>query len=425
MRPTPTVSPHKSLLAAAVLPAILLAGCSDRIVAPDASPSVSARATRNTADAAGQGCAAIAAAHPGAADGDYAMLGLGGATFKVYCNDMSTSPATFLTLAISGPESGKNFGSWAGEYQHLWEDHVIETYYSRLRFDPATLLVDNNDLTFSQTIGGRAFGPGAYLYNFPYANAADCLGWPPSGRANIDLNGTPFSIDDNFLTDGWFPYGYVNGQDNGWGQVKSVTGKTVDLVGGGFCGGTAPSKVSGFTQFAFTGPGLSSPTVTLSASSPVIRGSAATISASASHPDNVPVWTSWNLGDGSTGSGAIPSTHTYANSGTYPVQFTATDGATTPASATQSVKVLSCTEATGYVGQIITGMLSENDARPLVVSLDGVAASLDKGNMSSANGKLGAFDNKLQAALNSGKIGASTYATLAGYSAAIRVCMGL
>jgi hypothetical protein len=412
---------HRSLLLAGALP-IILAGCADKLVMPDAAPAApTVRATRNTADPSGQGCAAIAAAHPGSPDGDYAMLGMGGATFKVYCNDMAGAPATFLTLGVSGPESGRNFGGWYGEYQHLWENHVIQTFFTRLRFDPATLEADNNDQTFAQTVGGSAFGPGAYLFSFPYANAGDCLGGAPQGQANIDLNGTPFSIDDIFVTEGWTPNGYLNGVYNGWDQQTPITGKTLDIVGGGFCGGTLPVKHRGFTQFAFTGPALSSPTATLTASTPVIKGSPASFSASSSHPDGLPTWTSWDLGDGTTGSGAIASSHTYAAAGTYNVSFTATDDATTPAVASQVVTVLSCGQATDYAGQIIAGLLPENEAHPLIVSLQQVAASL--GNANAAAGKLGAFNNKLKAALNSGKISAATYAMLAEYSRQISVCM--
>jgi hypothetical protein len=493
---------------------MVLAACADDLLAPKSPAASPTRATRSVGDVSG-GCAEIAAAHPGSPDGDYAVRGMGGATFKVYCYNMASAPATYLTLGVSGPESGKNFGSWGGEYQHLWENHVIETYYSRLRFDPATLQVDNNDITFSETIGGRAFGPGAYLYSFPYANAGDCLGSAPLGRANIDLNGTPFSLDELFVTEGWTPNGYVNGEYNGWDETKAVTGKTADLVGGGFCGGTNPVKQRGFTQFAFSGPALSSPSAAMTASSPLQEGSAtSSFTSSASHPNGVPFWTAWDLGDGTTGTGPMPASHTYAaDNGTYTVTFTAYDGATEPTTVTRvvvvenvapavsaipgatifagetygatgtfsdpgtdthtgtvdygdgagaltlgagtfalshtyatpgtytvtvtimdddgasttssaTVKVLSAADAARGLMQLIASLMPENQAHPLIVSLEQFVASLGRGSAASARGQLGAFDNKLRADLDAGKISAATYATLAEYSRRIRASMG-
>ena len=329
-RPFSLVRPR--IVAGAVFIAAALAGCTDSPVAPDGAARRLVPGSSNAVVSPGgpsASCAAIAATHPGAPDGQYA-INVGGKTFAVYCAQMASTPAEYLTLAATG--SGKNFGSWTG-------DHMLQTYFTKVRLNLATLQVKNDDYTFSTTYGGSVFGPGVYLYQYPYASAGDCLGSSPQGAANVDLTGTPFSIHDVFLTDGWYPGGYVNGAYNGWGGQIAVNGKIADLIGGGYCGGTTPNTSPGYLQLAFTGPALASPGVKLLAPSTSLEGQAVRLSAFASHPAGVTFWTAWDLGDGTTGVGPVPSSHVYADEGTYTVTFTASDGATPPTVATKVIAV--------------------------------------------------------------------------------------
>ena len=65
-----------------------------------------------------------------------------------------------------------------------------------------------------------------------YATAMGCDGDLANGTANIDLQGTPFAVDDTFVTD-----------DLGIGSATfSASDQVVDLTGGGFCGWTPPGR---------------------------------------------------------------------------------------------------------------------------------------------------------------------------------------
>jgi len=55
-------------------------------------------------------CAAIRAANPAAADGDY-IISPGGNTFTVYCHDMAGAPREYLTLVNTG--GGRNYSATA------------------------------------------------------------------------------------------------------------------------------------------------------------------------------------------------------------------------------------------------------------------------------------------------------------------------
>ncbi|HEX4684972.1 MAG TPA: PKD domain-containing protein [Gemmatimonadaceae bacterium] len=492
-----------SVTAGALLAA---AACNDSLVAPT-NPAIHPAGRARSDVAAGAtsaSCAAIATAHPGSADGNYAVRNAAGNTFVVYCAGMSGSPVAYLTLPTQG--SASNFGSWS--VPNSSSPSTITTWYSRVQFDVDQLQIVTDDHTFAHSNNSHVPGPGVDLDWWDFGNAAGCS-WGDDGGANVDLNGTPFSINDMIYVDGWFPTGSINGVYYGWGDGTLVTGKSMNLTGGGDCG---DAGIRGnHLQVAFSGPDLPSPTAHVGAVSGN-EGASVALSASASGSSGVPVWTSWDLGDGTTGTGPIPASHTYADNGNYTITFTATDGATTPTtvtaiatianvaptvstipgatimvgetytasgtfsdpgadtwtatvdygsgatalalsgrsvalsntyiragtytvdvtvtdddngagSAIATVQVLSPAQA-GVVLQQMVSSLAPGDAQALTQSLTAFAASVARGNTTAAAGQLNAFQNKLGALKNSGRISDASYALLSGYAQRVGAALG-
>jgi hypothetical protein len=192
-------------------------------------------------------CAAIAGANPSATDGDYTIYP-NGETFTVYCADMSSAPEEYLTLQNTGSANySTDVDSGGG---------VVETRFTKVRLDPSTLQVNIGDSRFSTTTGyvnyNNHYGPENY------AVAADCIWYySQQGTANVDLTGTPFSVNDTFV-----PQGY--------GQAGSSTfsdgNQVVNLTGGGYCGDNEPSGHTylqlGYNGTTYTEAPVITPTVT-------------------------------------------------------------------------------------------------------------------------------------------------------------------
>jgi hypothetical protein len=201
-----------------------------------------------------QSCGDIRAANPSAGDGEY-ILAPGGNAFVAYCHDMAGTPREYLTLVNTG--GGSNYSAY-GQIS-WWPYGPVTTHYTRIRLDPATLLVNIADQTFSTSDGYQCcIGP-TPVVSMPYANAGSCVG-PDDGNANVDLSGTPFKVRDTFTLDGWFPYGSINGMYLYWGETILVDTPTFSMTGGGFCGGLGPNpggninSDGGFDlQLAYTG----------------------------------------------------------------------------------------------------------------------------------------------------------------------------
>lgn len=161
---------------------------------------------------------------PNNGDGDYEILA--GQKFTVYCHDMAGTPAEYLNLVNTG--GNFNFSQWTAGGARPGTN--VRTSYSKIRLDPATLLVDVSDQTFSSSAGQA----GA-IKSMPYGMAGDCIrSLSKTGIANVDLTGTPFKVIDPFLVDGFRPAGTI---------AKSSSDQVVDLTGGGFCGWTASSAI--------------------------------------------------------------------------------------------------------------------------------------------------------------------------------------
>ncbi len=205
-------------------------------------------------------CAAIRDANPSAGDGTY-IISPGGKTFAVHCHDMAGNPREYLTLVNTG--GGYNYSLYGNVGGGPAAD--VTTHYTKIRIDPATLLVNVADQTFASSSGTDCcIGP-TPVVSMPYANAASCVDWIADGRANVDLTGLPFTVDDVFTVRGWFSAGSANSGTIfvPWDFFQSIAvqAPVVNLTGGGVCGGIGPTinggsfnAFAGFDlQLAFTG----------------------------------------------------------------------------------------------------------------------------------------------------------------------------
>jgi hypothetical protein len=151
---------------------------------------------------------------------------------------MAGVPREYLTLVKTG--GSFNFSQWGGEWSP--PINTVTTHYTKIRLDPARLLVDIGDQTFATSVGSDCCIGSTVIRSLPYASASDCLfSFADTGRANVDLTGLPFIVNDTFVVRGANPKGSVNGSVMfGHGSQQTVSGQIVNLTGGGFCGGIHP-----------------------------------------------------------------------------------------------------------------------------------------------------------------------------------------
>lgn len=169
-------------------------------------------------------CAGLAAAaNRPLVDGAY-VLHFGGDSTKpwvAYCLDMAGVPKEYLQLMRT---TGRNFSQYtAGGAVSGTNERTV---YTKIKIDPSTLVVDTTDQAFASTSGSVSIN-GVPVVAMQYGSAGSCDS-KPSGIANIDLQGTPFTISPlAFILAGFHPMGRV---------VSSANNQVMDLTGGGFCG---------------------------------------------------------------------------------------------------------------------------------------------------------------------------------------------
>ena len=190
-----------------------------------------------------ESCQDILVADSSAADGDYTIFP-NGQTFTVYCHDMASgTPREYLTLQNTGSNFNYSQYTAGGAVPGI----SVRTNYDKVRLDPDTLRIDIEDRTFSTSTGGP-LTHGIIFTSMPYGIAQDCTAsFSSTGTANIDLTGTPFTVNDSFVIEGFNAAGSVNGVSGtnpfpSSPPVISVTNQVVNLTGGGGCGWT---KMSG------------------------------------------------------------------------------------------------------------------------------------------------------------------------------------
>ncbi|MCP4662359.1 MAG: DUF11 domain-containing protein [bacterium] len=170
-------------------------------------------------------CADVLAQDPTAVDGQY-TIAPGGTLFSAYCHDMAGTPLEYLTLANTG--GSFNFGQYTAGGAAPGTN--VRTRYTRIRVDPATLLVTINDKTFSTSTG--SLNQGGLQTSVNYGRAQDCLASGSStGLANVDLRGLPFAVTDTWTLAGFNP---------GGSSTFSFANQVVNATGGGYCGWNSP-----------------------------------------------------------------------------------------------------------------------------------------------------------------------------------------
>ncbi|MFP2926703.1 GON domain-containing protein [Pyxidicoccus sp. 3LG] len=175
-------------------------------------------------------CANIQSAHPGAPDGYYVLYAAGEASqpWTAWCHDMAGTPAEYLTLEKTGEVF--NFSQYlAADYS---PGTSVQTRYTRLRIDPATLRVNTADQRFSASSGELRHQGIETVTSMPYGVAMNCSRYSMWGKGNIDLRGTSFEVASNQLV----PGGWRANSDVWYSEGNQV----VNFAGRGTCGWTAP-----------------------------------------------------------------------------------------------------------------------------------------------------------------------------------------
>jgi hypothetical protein len=166
----------------------------------------------------------------GDTDGRYVIHPSGGQRFTVHCADMAI-PAGGKDYLEVRSGAGVNYGQYAAG--GAASGTTVTTSYTKIRLNPANLTVDINDTRFATTAGGPLTHPDAggdvTVIEMPYATAMGCDG-TANGTANINLQGTPFAVNETFHRDD--PIG---------GATLSQLDQVADLTGGGGCGWTQPT----------------------------------------------------------------------------------------------------------------------------------------------------------------------------------------
>ena len=174
-----------------------------------------------------QTCAEIANTDPTASDQEYTLY-LGGDETKpwtAYCADMASQPVEYLPLVFV--LDGHNASTFVDVGPAGGPPTGVTTSFIRVRIDPESLVVDIGDQRYAGTVIEGA----PSVQSMPYAVAGSCDG-RASGRANVDLRGTEFTIATPFAP------------SFGTGSVSvDPTNQVVDLTGGGSCDWTGPASV--------------------------------------------------------------------------------------------------------------------------------------------------------------------------------------
>lgn len=197
--------------------------------APDRRPSSPAGVTAVPVLSLGS-CQDIRTLFPFAPDGVYPVRA-GNHLLTVFCYDMAGTPRDYIELARTGEDA--NFSQYTAGGASPGTN--VRTSFTKLRIDPATLTVDIGDLTFATSTGKLQHssvtrGPSSpYVTSMPYGVGMTCAypGTPANGVGNIDLRGTPFTVNDTFQVRSYAGTGTAAVSDDK---------QKVDLRVSGYCG---------------------------------------------------------------------------------------------------------------------------------------------------------------------------------------------
>ncbi len=185
-----------------------------------------------------QSCQEIKVNKPSSEDGVYQIDPDGegdNQPFEVYCHNMNTEePKEYLELKQTG--ENYNYSLYKSGGARTGEDVI--THYSKIRINPKTLIVDIGDKTFSSSTGQLYYRGNPTESSGGYGIAWDCITYYSSeGKANIDLTGTQFKIDDNIIFDPTIPGHSWKGNGT---SLFEQNRQVVNTTGGGYCGGNIP-----------------------------------------------------------------------------------------------------------------------------------------------------------------------------------------
>jgi hypothetical protein len=152
--------------------------------------------------------------------------------WAAFCADMATTPREYISVNASNTGNYSTGGRATGAVD-------VTTTYSKIRFDPATMLVDIADRKFATSTGTVMHpisgGPPVLVTSMPYAVAMDCRGNNSmTGQASIDLTGTSFAVATGQV------FAHAGNQDNGSINPSSQN-RRVQINGGGNCGWEGPN----------------------------------------------------------------------------------------------------------------------------------------------------------------------------------------
>jgi hypothetical protein len=166
-------------------------------------------------------CAELAIGHHNYADADRNLYLKNDPTkpWKAYCDDLQgKNPKEYLTVGYNSSTYTDSNGD------------QVRTDYDKVRIDPKTLMLDTTDQTFAISTGSVTRGPGAVVTSMPLGVAMSCGN--NRAFAQVDVNGTPFVIEDHFRLGG-LPS--TTGHANPWS-----TNKVFEMWAEGDCGWIAP-----------------------------------------------------------------------------------------------------------------------------------------------------------------------------------------
>jgi len=147
------------------------------------------------------------------------IVPLGGKDVKLYRHEKA------FYISLIHP----NFSFYKNPTRAAGNDQL--TVFSKIRYDPFTNLVKNNDFAFAANVGKYFNSDGSPQL---YGTCGGCEKESyADGHARIDLRGTSFALKDTFKHEGWKSAGT-------W--TFSYDNQVVVLTGGGFCGSTFPIK---------------------------------------------------------------------------------------------------------------------------------------------------------------------------------------
>lgn len=173
-------------------------------------------------------CQAIHNQNPFAPDGNYVLYNSGN-LFTVFCYDMRKAPREYIDLAATA--TGENFSQYTAGGASPGTN--VRTTFTKLRVNPATLTVDIGDLTFAKSTGSLRHAGSTTVTSMPYGVAMSCTSpQTASGVGNINLQNTPFQVNNAFTVGGFQAVGSATVTSNN---------QVVNLAGGGFCGWITPS----------------------------------------------------------------------------------------------------------------------------------------------------------------------------------------